>query len=484
MRGGPKQEITAEPLDFSWLPEDPAEKRIQFIEHYLKVPKGAGANKPVHLMDFQKDIIRTMYSNGVHMGLVSLPRGNGKTSLAAMLALAELFIGQTAAEVLVVAPTLRQATITLKTASQMAESSEELAPRVQFFKDKLSVPHNHAELIPLPSEEGSLHGFDPSLLIMDELHEVNEEIWEAATSVSGKRPESLILAISTPASTKESVMWSLVSYGREEKDDSFKLLEYGADKSDDADDPDVWLAANPASSGPHAFLSLSTLSTQRNTLRESRFRQLRLGTWVDGVESWLDSDLLAERLSDRKVEDGAKIVLGFDGSASGDSTVLIAATVEANPHVFPIAMWENPGDERWRVPRSEVTSKIEETFEKYDVVTLACDPWGWRAEIGELASRYGSRKVIEWNTGSLARMAPATDKFYAAVVAGDLTLADDDAFVRHFHNTVAKSTTLGDSVSKDKRNSPRKIDAAVGAIIAYDFMTKARQKRSKAVSFR
>ena len=120
----------------------------------------------------------------------------------------------------------------------MAEASEDLAPRCQFYKDKLRVPQNHGELIPLPSEEGSLHGYDPSLLIVDELHATDEEVWEAATSVSGKRPESLILAISTPASTKESVMWNLVKYGRDDRDPSFRLMEYGADKDDDADDPD------------------------------------------------------------------------------------------------------------------------------------------------------------------------------------------------------------------------------------------------------
>lgn len=484
MRGGPKREIQVEPLDFSWLPDDPAERRIQFIEHYLKVPKGRGANKPVHLMEFQKDIIRTMYGEGVHMGVVSLPRGNGKTSLAAMLALAELFIGQASPEVLVVAPTLNQSMLTLKAASQMAESSEELAPRVQFFKDRLKVPHTNGELIPLPSEEASLHGYDPSMAVLDELHQVDEDVWEAVTSVSGKRPESLILAISTPADNKESVMWNLVKYGRDDRDPSFKLLEYGADKDADVDDPETWRDANPASHGPHAFLSLETLSTQRNTLRENRFRQLRLGSWVDGTSAWLDSDLLAERLSDRKVEDGAKVVLGFDGSASGDSTVLIAATVEANPHIWPIAMWQNPGDDRWRVPRGEVVEKIQETFERYDVHLLAVDPWGWRSELEELSTRYGKRKVIEFNTGSLQRMAPATDKFYQAVVQGDLTLADDSVFIQHFHNAVAKSTTLGDSISKDKKNSKNKIDAAVGSILAFDQATKARQKKSKAVSFR
>lgn len=38
----------------------------------------------------------------------------------------------------------------------------------------------------------------------------------------------------------------------------------------------------------------------------------------------------------------------------------------------------------------------------------------------------------------------------------------------HFGNCVAKATPMGDLVSKDKKGSPRKIDAAVGAIIAFD----------------
>ena len=38
----------------------------------------------------------------------------------------------------------------------------------------------------------------------------------------------------------------------------------------------------------------------------------------------------------------------------------------------------------------------------------------------------------------------------------------------HMANAVAKPTPMGDLVSKDKRGSPRKIDAAVAAIVALD----------------
>jgi hypothetical protein len=40
----------------------------------------------------------------------------------------------------------------------------------------------------------ALHGV-PSSQIVDELHVATEDVWEAVTSVAGKRPESLTLAI-------------------------------------------------------------------------------------------------------------------------------------------------------------------------------------------------------------------------------------------------------------------------------------------------
>ena len=39
---------------------------------------------------------------------------------------------------------------------------------------------------------------------------------------------------------------------------------------------------------------------------------------------------------------------------------------------------------------------------------------------------------------------------------------------RHFTNAVVKMDNLGTRIVKEARNSPRKIDAAVAAIIAYD----------------
>ena len=149
MKSGAKGTVTAEPLQFRGYPTDPAKRRLRFIKEYLMVPKGVGALEPVRLRSFQRDIITTVYAPGVRTGLVSLPRANGKTSLAAMLAVAELFVGQPSAEVLVVASDQRQANITLRLAKRMIELNDELAERAQIYSDRIAVPHTDALLLSL-----------------------------------------------------------------------------------------------------------------------------------------------------------------------------------------------------------------------------------------------------------------------------------------------------------------------------------------------
>jgi phage terminase large subunit-like protein len=54
----------------------------------------------------------------------------------------------------------------------------------------------------------------------------------------------------------------------------------------------------------------------------------------------------------------------------------------------------------------------------------------------------------------------------------------------HVGNCVAKATALGDLVAKDKRSSPRKIDAAVACIVAFERTAWHQARRGKATSGR
>jgi len=309
---------------------------------------------------------------------------------------------------------------------------------------------------------------------------VTREVWEAATTAAGKRAESLTLAISTPASSPDTVMFELVEHGRTGDDPAFFLREFAAPDGCAIDDRDAWRVANPALSCPDPFLAEDAMAAVMRTTREPVFRQLRLGQWASGVDSWLPwGSWAAVADPSRVVADRERVVLSFDGSASGDSTALVGCTVD-RPHLFVVGLWENPGDARWRVPRAEVDAAVDLAFDRYDVLELAADPWGWRSEIEAWAARHGEKLVLEWNTANASRMAPATDRLYQLVVTESLTHDGDSRLAAHVAHTVAKSTTLGDLVSKDRRNSPRKIDAAVAAIVAADraaFHGKTRTRR-------
>ncbi|BBX72278.1 terminase large subunit [Mycobacterium shinjukuense] len=479
MRAGPKGTVTAEPLAFSRWPSGRAKRRERFIGEFLVLPRGLGAGEPFELRPFQREIIRGAFAPGIRTALISIPRANGKTMLAAALGIAELFVGPPSAEVLVVATDQRQANITLKYARRMVELNSVLGQRVQIYADRLHLPENDATLLPLPAEVGALHGHDPSLQIVDELHVVTEAVWEAVTSVAGKRPESLTLAISTPASSPDSVMWRLVEHGRAGNDPAFYFREFAAPDGCAADDRAAWRVGNPALACRKPFLSEDGIEAARKTIREPVFRRLRLGQWVTGVEAWLPWGAWDACAVERRVQLRERVVLAFDGSASGDSTALVGCTLDG--HLWVEGLWENPGDLRWRVPREEVTRAVDVAFAKYDVVELAADPWGWRSEIEDWAKRHGERRVLEWNTAHAARMAPATDRLYQAVVARVISHDGDPRMAAHVAHCVAKATPMGDLVSKDKRGSPRKIDAAVAAIVAYDRAAWHQQRNRKRV---
>jgi phage terminase large subunit-like protein len=481
MKSGAKGTITADPLAFSGWPSGRAKRRERFIGEYLITPRGHGAGEPFNLRPFQREIVAGAFAPGIRTALVSVPRANGKTMLAAALGISELFVGAPSAEVMVVASDQRQSAITLKYAKRMVELNPLLAERVQVYADRLYLPENDATLLPLPAEPGALHGHDPSLLIVDELHVVTQAVWEAVTSVSGKRPESLTLAISTPASSPDSIMWTLVEHGRAGTDPAFYFREYCAPEGCAVDDRKAWRIGNPALACRDPFLSEDGLEAARKTIRESVFRQLRLGQWVTGVESWLPWGAWDTCAVQRTIQPRERVVLAFDGSASGDSTALVGCTLDG--HLWIEGLWENPGDLRWRVPRESVSNAVDIAFAKYDVAELACDPWGWRSEIEAWAQRHGEKRVVEWNTAHGQRMAPATDRLYQACVTNTVTHDGDPRMAAHIAHCVAKPTPMGDLVSKDKRGSPRKIDAAVAAIVAYDraawHATNSTRKRTR-----
>jgi phage terminase large subunit-like protein len=437
------------------------------------VPKGTGAKRRLRLRPWQRDIVHGVLDEPrPRQALVSIPAGNGKSTLAAAIGLYGLLAdGVEGAQVLVVASDERQARIIQNTARRMVELEPELGARVQIFKDHLYVPASDSIFMALPAQPEALQGWDPSMALVDELHVVTDDTFEAMAARAGKRDRSLLLAISTPPKTgqDDSVMRRLVDHGRESHhqgpggDKSFFFREFMAPPGCALDDEQAWAVANPALDD---FLHRDALrATLPPKMREAAFRRYRLGQWVGHDDAWLPDGAWA-RCADaaRVVPDQTEVVLAFDGSFSRDCTVLAAATIEPHPHVWLERVWEAPEGRRdWRVPVVEVEDAIRAACLRYRVLEVTADPYRWQRSLEVLD---GDGVPISEFFQTAARMGPATARFYALVVDQELTHDGGTPLARHVANAILREDSRGARLSKETKDSPRRIDGAVAAVMA------------------
>lgn len=140
---GPKAARDLSPISLRNAPKRGHKRVYWFANKYLKVPQGHGQGKPFRLREWQKEITAGCFpeSDRPSQGLVSMPRGNGKSSLAAVYALYGLFAdGVESPQVLIMASDVRQAGIIFNACRRMIELSPELEKRTKIYKDRIEVP--------------------------------------------------------------------------------------------------------------------------------------------------------------------------------------------------------------------------------------------------------------------------------------------------------------------------------------------------------
>jgi phage terminase large subunit-like protein len=309
----------------------------------------------------------------------------------------------------------------------------------------------------------------------------NRELFDVMQLGMGARREPLLLAITTAgvkadSTGQDSIAYSLYQYGQkvirgEYDDPSFFMAWWEASLESDHRDPETWKLANPA------FGDLNSIEDFESAVKrtpEAEFRTKRTNAWVSSQTAWLPNGAWEARESKREVDKDVPVILGFDGSFSGDASVIMGVTIEDEPHVFLVEAWEKqPSDsDEWRVDSLEVENAIIQACQKYNVKEIACDPFRWQRSMQVLQD--AGLPVVEWPSTSAARMIPACAKFYDAVVSEKLTQDGSPLLTRHISNAVVKVDRLGPRIVKEHRGSPRKIDAAVASIIAFDRATVSR----------
>lgn len=228
-------------------------------------------------------------------------------------------------------------------------------------------------------------------------------------------------------------------------------------------------AIKEASGDALAFTDVESIaaSFRDPTQDKNQLRRFWLNQRRRSARRWMSDDAWESCRSDRAAPAAGLVVLAFDGSYSRDSTGLVACTVEEKPMVFVVEAWERPsGQPRWRTPRLEVDAALESAMERFQVVELAPDPPGWHREIEEWEETYGE-VVVRFETNQPSRMGPACDDFTQAVRERELEHDGDPRLARHVSNCVTARRGPYELVTKESKDSPFKIDLAVGAIVAY-----------------
>jgi hypothetical protein len=84
----------------------------------------------------------------------------------------------------------------------------------------------------------------------------------------------------------------------------------------------------------------------------------------------------------RPIPDEAEVVLGFDGSYSGDATAIVAVEIGDVPHLDVVQLWESPGVQ---VPIVDVEDALREACKRWRVQTIVADPFRWARSLQMLA---------------------------------------------------------------------------------------------------
>jgi phage terminase large subunit-like protein len=291
MKAGPKTAVDGSPL-----PLHGSKRRelavTRFASEYIRVPRGHGVRKPLRLRPWQRALIASTWDTRPRPRLAGwmLPRGQGKSSLTAVLALYELLAGAEGAQVVVVATDERQAGIVHRVASRMVELHPDLEARVQQYADQLTVPARGSSFHVLPAVPKRLGGLDYTLALVDEAGRVDQEVYEVVALATGKQASSVVLAIGTPGpELEQTVLGRLRTYATDHPDDPLVVWrEHSAAGYEDhpVDCAHCWELANPALDDFLARDGLTACLPPK--MREASFRRARLCQLTDQLEeAWL-----------------------------------------------------------------------------------------------------------------------------------------------------------------------------------------------------
>ena len=240
----------------------------------------------------------------------------------------------------------------------------------------------------------------------------------------------------------------------------------------------------------------SILST-KNVITESRRKFLNQ---VNASEdSWLSPqewDRVAVVDPEFALKPKDKITLGFDGSKSNDWTALVGCRV-SDGMLFLIKVWD-PNKYGGEVPREDVDATVHSCFERYEVVAFRADVKEFEAYVDQWSRMYKKKMKVNASPnnpvafdmrGQQKRFAFDCERLEDAVIEREVCHDGNPVLRQHVLNAKRHPTNYDAiAIRKATKDSSKKIDAAVCAVLAYgarqDYLMSKKARSGRVVAVR
>lgn len=511
-------------INYNFLkPEDRARHAIDFIQQ-LKHTKGKWAGEPFILFDWQRELIEKIFGtidkNGyriIRKCYVEIPKKNGKSEIAAAIALYLLFADrESGAEIYSAASDRDQAAIVFDVAAQMVRYNPALSKRCRIIdsRKRIVIPPNNFYHV-LSADVQNKHGFNTHGVIFDELHtQPKRDLWDVLTEGAGDaRLQPLIFAITTAGYDRESICWEVHQYAEKVRngiieDPHFYSVVYSLPEKEDWESEKNWYKVNPSLD---KIIDIDKVRTAYGEAKEipakqNTFRRLRLNQWTQQSTRWIDMAMWdkGERKVDEESLTGNICYGGLDLSAVSDITawVMVFPYDDSNDVDVLCRLWcpeerlyeaSNKYQNQYRLWKQQgflkttpgdaidyafVKKQIIEDAKKFNIQSMNIDRLfqGFQLAMELEEELAGITDVATMGMGFTSMAAPVKD-FEGRVLKGLIHHGGNPVLRWMMDNLVVKVDEAG-NYKPDKRNSQGKIDGIVALIMALERLGREQGRTS------
>jgi len=404
-------------------------------------------------------------------------------------------------QILLTGPKKEQAAIVYGECERMRMQAKALMKISHVKNETITFNHNKTYIKKISSDK-PCSGLNPTLVVMDELHEWGEytrDFYDTMVTGSSARSQPLQLVITT-AGADDSYLWlENYNYACEVlkgnfTDESTYAIIYEFDEQDDPSDESVWMKSNPnlGVSVNKDYLHQRWNEDQHSAVGKSRFIRYHGNRVVASTEKAFDIakfDKCVGPLSDwSKAEAfGAGVDLGsrddlaayavcarfpVDVTKEGKTVyryeikcrTYIASDSKRDLAAMPFAGWIYSGElSKCQYPLSELEQDLDAEMMTHGIDTLAYDPYNGQVTGENLAAKGITAARMAQNPSNFNE--PIRD-FLVLMDEGRL-LFDDSKMLRWCFNNAVIARDRQDRWMFDKRESKDKIDPVVASVMAY-----------------